>query len=433
MWGGFQPNGSSAGESSGTDNRFSVPKSTAQRIVPSSFCLQGVNGMSWNGCSMLSSSCNVDHQISSNFSHAKTESRLGVMSNSHEIEYTASCASNFDVFGNPSCHVALPSQLETMNPHLSNNLFPGTVHSASQSTLFPLYARSSCMSVFNGDQLSVSQIKSDQVNEWFKIFAISLHHQLLFIYLFIFYDEFDLYFYDQMKSKINHNPLQSQVFDVSIALENSLEPIVCSSVEGCDYGEQNGHSLIRILRKELTNSDVSNVGRIVLPKKEAEANLPQLGEKAVMVLHMKDFIFPHTWSFKYRYWPNNKSRMYVLETTGDFVRTHGLRPGDFLVIYKNIETGNYLVLGEKELPIPRHVNEVLCNLNCQNDINGDCSKNGEDNRSSKRQRNEEKHASLDCETNLLITKSEEEAFLNLMDKFGGSSGSSSSVYFAGSP
>ncbi|XP_039134321.1 putative B3 domain-containing protein Os04g0676650, partial [Dioscorea cayenensis subsp. rotundata] len=182
------------------------------------------------------------------------------------------------------------------------------------------------------------------------------------------------------------------------------EPIVCSSVEGSDYGEGNNHSLIRILQKELTNSDVSNVGRIVLPKKEAEANLPQLGEKAVMVLHMKDFVFPHTWSFKYRYWPNNKSRMYVLETTGDFVRAHGLRTGDFFVIYKNIETGNYLVMGEKELPIPRHINEVLINLNCQKDNNGEYSKNGEDKRSGKQQRNEEKCANLDCKTDLLITK-----------------------------
>ena len=62
-----------------------------------------------------------------------------------------------------------------------------------------------------------------------------LFHYIINCYLFIYYDEFDIYFYDQMKSKINHNPLQSQVFDVSIALENSLEPIVCSSVERCDY------------------------------------------------------------------------------------------------------------------------------------------------------------------------------------------------------
>lgn len=72
---------------------------------------------------MLSSCCNVDNQISSNVSHAKTESRFEVMSNSYDIEYTASCASNLDVFGNPSSLLALPSQLEAMHPHLSNNLY----------------------------------------------------------------------------------------------------------------------------------------------------------------------------------------------------------------------------------------------------------------------------------------------------------------------
>lgn len=92
-----------------------------------------------------------------------------------------------------------------------------------------------------------------------------------------------------------------------------------------------------------------------------------------------------------------------------------------------------LVMGEKELPIPRHINEVLINLNCQKDINGEYSKNGEDKRSGKQQRNEEKCANLDCKTDLLITKSEEEAFFNLIDKFGRSSASSSSIHFAGSP
>lgn len=76
------------------------------------------------------------------------------------------------------------------------------------------------------------------------------------------------------------------------------------------------------------------------------------------------------WSF--RFWPNNKSRMYLLENTGglfefcywsiyiivfmsnkivlifnhnlsgDFVRTNGLQEGDFIVIYSDIKCGKYV-------------------------------------------------------------------------------------------
>ncbi|XBI10824.1 hypothetical protein VPH35_137999 [Triticum aestivum] len=70
-----------------------------------------------------------------------------------------------------------------------------------------------------------------------------------------------------------------------------------------------------ILRKELTKSDVANVGRIVLPKKDAEASLPPLCERDPVILQMDDMVLPITWKFKYRFWPNNKSRMYILDST----------------------------------------------------------------------------------------------------------------------
>ncbi|XP_064953761.1 B3 domain-containing protein Os04g0676600-like [Musa acuminata AAA Group] len=71
-----------------------------------------------------------------------------------------------------------------------------------------------------------------------------------------------------------------------------------------------------ILCKELTNSDVSNIGRIVLPKREAEAYLPPLSEREGILLDMDDMTLAVTWKFKFRFWPNNKSRMYILENTG---------------------------------------------------------------------------------------------------------------------
>ncbi|EAY96044.1 hypothetical protein OsI_17917 [Oryza sativa Indica Group] len=114
---------------------------------------------------------------------------------------------------------------------------------------------------------------------------------------------------------------------------------------------QNGENLIIrfncreyrvILRKELTNSDVGNIGRIVMPKRDAEAHLPALHQREGVTLKMDDFKFETTWNFKYRFWPNNKSRMYVLESTGGFVKHHGLQTGDIFIIYKSSESEKFV-------------------------------------------------------------------------------------------
>ncbi|WVZ95602.1 hypothetical protein U9M48_041341 [Paspalum notatum var. saurae] len=102
-----------------------------------------------------------------------------------------------------------------------------------------------------------------------------------------------------------------------------------------------------ILRKELTKSDVANVGRIVLPKKDAEASLPPLVQGDPLILQMDDMVLPITWKFKYRFWPNNKSRMYILEAAGEFVKTHGLQAGDALIMYKSSVPGKFIIRGEK--------------------------------------------------------------------------------------
>ncbi|KAA3489124.1 B3 domain-containing transcription factor LEC2-like [Gossypium australe] len=65
-----------------------------------------------------------------------------------------------------------------------------------------------------------------------------------------------------------------------------------------------------LLRKELKNSDVGSLGRIVLPKVR--------------------FYLIHD-----GFWSNNKSRMYVLENTADFVKQNGLGIGDFLTLYED--------------------------------------------------------------------------------------------------
>ncbi|XP_049411117.1 B3 domain-containing transcription factor ABI3-like [Solanum stenotomum] len=105
-----------------------------------------------------------------------------------------------------------------------------------------------------------------------------------------------------------------------------------------------------LLQKVLKQSDVGNLGRIVLPKKEAESHLPQLETRDGISIAMEDIGTSRVWNMKYRFWPNNKSRMYLLENTGDFVLANGLQEGDFIVIYANIKCGKYLIRGVKVRP-----------------------------------------------------------------------------------
>ncbi|MED6135443.1 hypothetical protein PIB30_046468 [Stylosanthes scabra] len=61
------------------------------------------------------------------------------------------------------------------------------------------------------------------------------------------------------------------------------------------------HARLRFLfQKELKNSDVSSLRRMVLPKKAAEACLPPLESKEGIVITMDDLDGVHVWSFKYR-------------------------------------------------------------------------------------------------------------------------------------
>ncbi|CAH8383172.1 unnamed protein product [Eruca vesicaria subsp. sativa] len=103
-----------------------------------------------------------------------------------------------------------------------------------------------------------------------------------------------------------------------------------------------------LLQKVLKQSDVGNLGRIVLPKKEAETHSPELEARDGISLAMEDIGTSRVWNMRYRFWPNNKSRMYLLENTGDFVKANGLhQEGDFIVIYSDVKCGKYLIRGVK--------------------------------------------------------------------------------------
>ncbi|KAL5993398.1 hypothetical protein ACLOJK_014322 [Asimina triloba] len=68
----------------------------------------------------------------------------------------------------------------------------------------------------------------------------------------------------------------------------------------CENDKEVDKGWVMILQKELRNSDVGSLGRIVLPKRDCEANLPPLFERSGMILVMEDLVPPLVWEFKYR-------------------------------------------------------------------------------------------------------------------------------------
>ncbi|KAE8685813.1 Ribosomal protein S5 family protein [Hibiscus syriacus] len=116
-----------------------------------------------------------------------------------------------------------------------------------------------------------------------------------------------------------------------------------------------------LLKKELKNSDVGSLGRIVLPKRETEANLPILCDKEGIRITLKDVYSNNEWTLKYKFWINNKSRMYVLENTGDFVRQNGMRNGDSLTLYED-ESMNLNYSEQLKHKEPQEPNDLMMTL-----------------------------------------------------------------------
>ncbi|KAJ4711486.1 B3 domain-containing transcription factor [Melia azedarach] len=103
-----------------------------------------------------------------------------------------------------------------------------------------------------------------------------------------------------------------------------------------------------LFEKQLQNSDVSSAGRIVIPKKFAETNLPILNEKGGFWMHFDDMDYPLVWTFKFRFWPNNRGRVYLFENAREFTGKYCLELGDYLMVFKDDINGSYLVRARKK-------------------------------------------------------------------------------------
>ncbi|GFR51387.1 hypothetical protein Agub_g13817 [Astrephomene gubernaculifera] len=114
-----------------------------------------------------------------------------------------------------------------------------------------------------------------------------------------------------------------------------------------------------IFEKALTASDVSGGGRVVVPKSIAEQYFPRLEQPSGVTISASD-LDGRGYTFKWRFWVNNSSRMYLLEGAGELHRNYGLEVGDVMVFAQKPDgslvvagrSGNKSCLLTPALPLP---------------------------------------------------------------------------------
>ncbi|KAM7257597.1 hypothetical protein ACFE04_013338 [Oxalis oulophora] len=104
-----------------------------------------------------------------------------------------------------------------------------------------------------------------------------------------------------------------------------------------------GCDVVPLFEKVLSASDVGKIGRIVLPRACAEAYLPPIDEPDGIPLLIQD-VQGNDYNFRLRFWPNNRTRMYVVEGAMHFVQALQLEAGD-TIIFSRTDPGRKLLLG----------------------------------------------------------------------------------------
>ncbi|XP_024029120.1 B3 domain-containing transcription factor LEC2 [Morus notabilis] len=171
-----------------------------------------------------------------------------------------------------------------------------------------------------------------------------------------------------------------------------------------------------LLKKELKNSDVGSLGRIVLPKREAEEKLPILSDKEGIQVLIRDVYSNKEWSLRYKYWSNNKSRMYVLENTGDFVKQNGLEIGDSVTLYEDECKNLFVSFKKRERAEPSEAsNKQLPALSNQNTNDNNSPTSDDTDYSSDKTDQETDYDNLYANfAHDELTRDEDEAFLALL-------------------
>ncbi|XP_023728836.1 B3 domain-containing transcription repressor VAL1 isoform X1 [Lactuca sativa] len=121
-------------------------------------------------------------------------------------------------------------------------------------------------------------------------------------------------------------------------------------------GDLNSNCTITpLFEKVLSASDAGRIGRLVLPKACAEAYFPAINQSEGLPIRIQD-IKGKEWTFQFRFWPNNNSRMYVLEGVTPCIQNMQLQAGD-TVIFSRLDPGEKLVIGCRKATISAEIQE----------------------------------------------------------------------------
>ncbi|XP_027330705.1 B3 domain-containing transcription repressor VAL1-like isoform X2 [Abrus precatorius] len=102
-------------------------------------------------------------------------------------------------------------------------------------------------------------------------------------------------------------------------------------------------TIVPLFEKVLSASDAGRIGRLVLPKSCAEAYFPPISQSEGIPLQIQD-VKGNEWTFQFRFWPNNNSRMYVLEGVTPCIQSLQLNAGD-TVTFSRIDPGGKFIMG----------------------------------------------------------------------------------------
>ncbi|MFQ6669060.1 hypothetical protein Gotur_034460 [Gossypium turneri] len=121
-------------------------------------------------------------------------------------------------------------------------------------------------------------------------------------------------------------------------------------------GDSNS-TIVPLFEKVLSASDAGRIGRLVLPKACAEAYFPPISQPEGLPLRIQD-VKGKEWVFQFRFWPNNNSRMYVLEGVTPCIQSMQLQAGDTVTFSRKDPEGK-LVMGFRKATNTAVVQETL--------------------------------------------------------------------------
>lgn len=105
---------------------------------------------------------------------------------------------------------------------------------------------------------------------------------------------------------------------------------------------------VPFFEKCLTNSDVGTHGRVVLPKAIAESQFTDFLERQGATLVGED-VDGNSYDFKFRFWTNNQSRMYLIEGCAELLRKYKVTSGNVICFAKKAD-GTLVVAGRPAGP-----------------------------------------------------------------------------------